>query len=319
MRPLVWLRTDLRADDNLALHAAARDATSGCLAVFLLSPGEWRAHDWAPVKVDLVLRTLAALSADLAALNIPLLIAHADEPTQIPVVLKALAHEHACDALYYNREYEVNERRRDADVERTLGSVGLQIRAFDDQVMAPPGSVRTGAGGWYTVFSPARRSRGIEEVEGRRGPGVHIPTRNGGRRRVADARHDVQVHARGGAGDVDVDNAAPDDLGLGILNHAHRASRGNGGNSEASIKALSKSRHIFPSFRKWLFRPSSVRIVSPPGERSARRSSRPDNTQTRRERGENPGRVQSLYQNRLIVQDLTHPESTDCHRRAKKL
>lgn len=158
MRPLVWLRTDLRADDNLALHAAARDATSGCLAVFLLSPGEWRAHDWAPVKVDLVLRTLAALSADLAALNIPLLIAHADEPTQIPVVLKALAHEHACDALYYNREYEVNERRRDADVERTLGSVGLQIRAFDDQVMAPPGSVRTGAGGWYTVFSPFKRA-----------------------------------------------------------------------------------------------------------------------------------------------------------------
>ena len=72
---LIWLRSDLRVHDNTALSAAA--ARGPCVAVYLLSPAQWLAHDDAPCKVDFWLRNLRDLSQTLARLNIPLLIREA--------------------------------------------------------------------------------------------------------------------------------------------------------------------------------------------------------------------------------------------------
>ena len=158
MRALVWLRADLRVRDNTALHHACRDSDRGVVAVFLLSTQEWADHDWAAVKVDFVLRTLRELSASLARLNIPLLIVPAPRKAEIPAILDRLCREHACDALYCNREYEVNESRRDDRVRATLADAGVGFRAFDDQCILPPGVVRTGAGGFFTVFTPFKKA-----------------------------------------------------------------------------------------------------------------------------------------------------------------
>ena len=94
-RPLVWFRRDLRADDNTALLAAAARADDGLVALYLLSPGEWRAHDDAPVKVDFWLRNLARLSDALHALYVPLVIATAESPADIPALVRDLARRHA--------------------------------------------------------------------------------------------------------------------------------------------------------------------------------------------------------------------------------
>jgi deoxyribodipyrimidine photo-lyase len=160
MRSLVWLRSDLRVRDNRALHAAAAQSRRGCAGVFVISPGEWLAHDWAPAKVDFVLRTLRVLREDLENRNIPLRIARAERARDIPSVLLRVAADLGCDALFFNREYEVNERRRDEAVERAFAEAGLRVRTFDDQVLIAPGTIRTGNGGWYTVFSPFRRAVG---------------------------------------------------------------------------------------------------------------------------------------------------------------
>ena len=53
---LFWLRSDLRHIDNTALSAAAKRGPT--LAVYLISPEQWLAHDDAPSKVDFWLRNL---------------------------------------------------------------------------------------------------------------------------------------------------------------------------------------------------------------------------------------------------------------------
>ena len=58
MRQLIWLRSDLRLHDNTALSAAM--AAGPTLAVYLISPEQWREHDDAACKVDFWLRNLAA-------------------------------------------------------------------------------------------------------------------------------------------------------------------------------------------------------------------------------------------------------------------
>jgi deoxyribodipyrimidine photo-lyase len=151
---MVWFRRDLRADDNTALLAAAERSDDGLVALYVLSPGEWRAHDEAPVKVDFWLRNLARLCDTLGALRIPLIVATADAPRDVPAVVRRAALEHGCTEVHANREYEVDESRRDLGVREALG---MPLHLHDDRALLPPGRVRTQSGTAYTVFTPFKR------------------------------------------------------------------------------------------------------------------------------------------------------------------
>jgi deoxyribodipyrimidine photo-lyase len=158
MTPLVWFRTDLRSSDNTALSMACRDASGGAVAVFTVCPGQWRKHDWADNKVDFILRTLDELRRGLDRLYIPLLVVQADTFREIPAVLLKTARAHHCDAIYFNREYEVNESRRDQAVTQAFTDAGLEVCAFHDQTAVAPDALRTTTGRYYTVFTPYRRA-----------------------------------------------------------------------------------------------------------------------------------------------------------------
>jgi deoxyribodipyrimidine photolyase len=64
--------------------------------------------------------------------------------------------QHQVSHLFYNYQYEFNERQRDAAVENTLRDVICQ--GFDDSVLLPPGSVLTGGGEMYKVFTPFKNA-----------------------------------------------------------------------------------------------------------------------------------------------------------------
>lgn len=165
MRPLVWFRSDLRLDDQPALHAACAEATRGVVGVFLVADTQWREHDWGAARARWTLANVAALSARLARIGIPLLLRRVPRYDDAAEELLDLARRQGCDGIFLNRELEWNERRRDAAVLARFAEAGLVARAFDDQTLVAPGAVRTGAGGFYTVFTPFRRrwERALEE------------------------------------------------------------------------------------------------------------------------------------------------------------
>lgn len=158
MRALVWFRSDLRRRDNIALAKACRRATRGVIAVFIICPEQWREHDWADIRVDFILRNLEDLSDALAKLNIPLKIITTTRFKGVPKALLELARAHECDALYFNHEYEVNERRRDEEVVELFAKNDLKAECFHDQVILAPGEVRTKDDGWYSVFTPFKKA-----------------------------------------------------------------------------------------------------------------------------------------------------------------
>ncbi len=158
MRALVWFRSCLRTTDHAALSAATRNATKGVVALFVVSPGEWRAHDYAPVKVHFILRTLAELSAQLQSLNIALVVRIAATAQDVPKVVAKVMKEFECDEVCFNREYEVNEAARDAKVREVCEKAGVTVREYTDQSLIEPGDVRTGEGRYYTVFTPFKKS-----------------------------------------------------------------------------------------------------------------------------------------------------------------
>ena len=86
-------RNDLRVSDNRALHQACRDAgrAGSVVGVFLLADEQWRLHDMAGVKADLILRTLAALRQDLETVGVPLVAIPAPRFNDAPEAIAGLA------------------------------------------------------------------------------------------------------------------------------------------------------------------------------------------------------------------------------------
>jgi deoxyribodipyrimidine photo-lyase len=157
MRPLVWFRADLRVHDNPALYHASQAADRGVIAVFNLCPKQWCEHDWGSMKVNFVLKNLAALAEALTKFNIPLCTIRTATFADTPAALLRFAERHQCDTLYFNREYEVNETRRDQAVTALFEQNGRDVVSFADQTVIEPGRVIKADGGCYTVFTPFKR------------------------------------------------------------------------------------------------------------------------------------------------------------------
>ena len=67
-----------------------------------------------------------------------------------------MCQQHQVTQLFYNYQYEFNERQRDAAVERALTDTVCQ--GFDDSVILPPGAVMTGNHEMYKVFTPYKNA-----------------------------------------------------------------------------------------------------------------------------------------------------------------
>ena len=86
MNGLVWLRSDLRIDDNPALSMASNECKK-LVCIYLLSEKEWKTHNNANVKLDFIVRNLERLSEDLHKLNIPLISASAISFDELPNII----------------------------------------------------------------------------------------------------------------------------------------------------------------------------------------------------------------------------------------
>ncbi|MFS2223524.1 deoxyribodipyrimidine photo-lyase [Pantoea sp. B65] len=151
---LVWLRNDLRINDNTALYAACRDRQAKVIALFIATPQQWRQHQMAPRQAAFIYENLQLLQQELAQRGIPLHYHQCDDFTTSVAWITAFCLQHQVDHLFYNYQYEVNEQQRDALVEKALFWQDVVVQGFDDSLLLPPGSVQTGNREMYKVFTP---------------------------------------------------------------------------------------------------------------------------------------------------------------------
>lgn len=128
------------------------------VGLYLITPEEWRAHDVSANQVDLRLRCVRELSASLAGLNIPLLVVRVPTSADVAKTVVRVAKEHGCDRVHFNKEYEIDERRRDEAVIAACTKAGIVAEGHTDQPLFEPGEIRTGEGKWYTVFTPFKKA-----------------------------------------------------------------------------------------------------------------------------------------------------------------
>ena len=165
MRNLIWFRRDLRLVDNTALFNAAKHASQGVVALFVVTPEQWKQHNDADCKVSFWIENLRLLSTGLAKFNIPLLIKTCDWFEHVPEIVLKMAKKHKCLALFFNREYEVNELKRDARVGQLCRANDIDVRRFHDRVIVPPREIETKQGKFYSVFTPYKKVWNTKALE----------------------------------------------------------------------------------------------------------------------------------------------------------
>ena len=153
---LVWFRADLRVHDNTALAAACRSQHARVLALFIATPEQWQQHDMAPRQAAFLRSHLNDLQRSLAEKGIPLIYDEVSDFTSQVNKVRQICEQHDVSHLFYNYQYEFNERQRDRQLEQALEPVVCQ--GFDDSVMLAPGTVMTGNHEMYKVFTPFKNA-----------------------------------------------------------------------------------------------------------------------------------------------------------------
>ncbi|MCK0106099.1 deoxyribodipyrimidine photo-lyase [Marinobacter sp. S0848L] len=156
MAELVWFRNDLRTADNAALTAACKSGRP-VRACFIVTPEQWREHDWSAARVQFVLEHANALSKQLAKLGITLNFLHADTFDSSVDVLEQHCRQHSISHLHFNEEYGANERKRDKQARDRLSSLDVAVKKYRDQTVAPVGQILTQKDEPYSVFTPFSR------------------------------------------------------------------------------------------------------------------------------------------------------------------
>ena len=156
MNQVVWFRQDLRIHDQVALSEAA--ARGPVIALYVLTPGQWKRHGDSPVKVDFWLRALQSLSRSLQSLDIPLKILKVDQYAQVPDAIVSFCKHWNVAAVHCHREQGVNERRRDRATYQALMQHQIEMLGYDGNTLLTPGSVKTGSDAYYRVFTPFSRA-----------------------------------------------------------------------------------------------------------------------------------------------------------------
>jgi len=157
MRNLIWFRRDLRIADNTALFNAAKHASEGVVGLFIVTPKQWKQHDDADCKVSFWIENLRLISAALSKFDIPLIIETCDGFEDSPAIVLDAAKKHKCSALFFNREYEVNELARDTQTAQLCRTNDIDVRRFHDRVIVPPREIETKQGKFYSVFTPYKK------------------------------------------------------------------------------------------------------------------------------------------------------------------
>ncbi len=140
---IVWFRRDLRLSDHPALTAAAE---AGPVVPVFCNDDRLRGPS-GDVRLAYLRATLAALDADLDGG----LVVRSGDPADS---LLAVAEETGADTIWATDDFGPYGRRRDTAVGERLAEHGLTVHYRDAPYAVAPGTILTGGGTPYKVFTP---------------------------------------------------------------------------------------------------------------------------------------------------------------------
>lgn len=167
---LIWFRNDIRIDDNPALQHAIDQAIADnqpLSAIFIAPVEQWQRHHRASIQIDLLMRHLDALASTLHKHGIDFHFFETSDFKAQQQQLESFCQQHKVTSIWLNQELELNEQLRDQALQQSMQQQGIHWHSFEIDTILPKGSVLTGDGQMYRVFSPFKRAwlRQLESIQ----------------------------------------------------------------------------------------------------------------------------------------------------------
>ena len=146
---ILWLRRDLRLEDNAALyHALKSDYPVLLLFIFDKNILDKCAKDDA--RVTFIYQTLENIKKELRAKDSDLLVKYGTPEKIWTEILK----DYEVKEIYTNHDYEPYARERDDNMAEFLTSEKIAFKTYKDQVIFEKGEILKADKTPYTVFTP---------------------------------------------------------------------------------------------------------------------------------------------------------------------
>ena len=144
---IVWLRRDLRLADQPAFHAAAE--AGPVIPVFVLDDAAAGDHAYGGASLWWLHHSLDSLGKSLARHKSKIVLRRGDAAKE----LAAIAKETGATALHAVRHYEPWWVKAQEALGKALPE-GCELVLHDGNYLAEPGSVTSGTGGQYKIYTP---------------------------------------------------------------------------------------------------------------------------------------------------------------------
>jgi len=148
---VVWLRRNLRLDDNRALAAALRAADT-VVPVFVLDD-HFLTEDFSPPRLAFLAESLREFEGAVDAKGGRLVVRNGPAGD----ALAALCRETGADAVFTHADHEPHGAALLEDARRALSAQGTSLHAVEDLLLLPPGEIATQEGRPFTVYTPFSR------------------------------------------------------------------------------------------------------------------------------------------------------------------
>ncbi|MEX2607444.1 MAG: deoxyribodipyrimidine photo-lyase [Kiritimatiellia bacterium] len=142
---LLWFRNDLRLHDHPALTAAV-ESGAPVIPVYLYTPDADAPWEPGGASKWWLHHALTDLQDQLHKRGSTLILRSGSEPG---VLLESLLKETGAEQIYWNRRYEPSQVELDSDLKKRFPA-----KSFRGSMLWEPGTVTTGSGDPYKVFTP---------------------------------------------------------------------------------------------------------------------------------------------------------------------
>lgn len=155
MKSLVWIRNDLRVEDNLALSSALQ--TGATEVVFIACVSQWQQHYEADAKIGLKADVLANISQQLADSAIPFHLLECDTFMQCAPLLLQLCQQRQITDIWFYDEIPLDEQLRDQAVTELLAKHHITTHSCGWDLLLPK-PLYNKQGLPFKVFTPFYKS-----------------------------------------------------------------------------------------------------------------------------------------------------------------
>jgi deoxyribodipyrimidine photo-lyase len=150
---IIWLRRDLRFNDNAALYHALK-SNNAVLPIFIFDRNILkRLDDEHDARISFIHQTLVQLQAELNKIGSTIKVYYG-----LPIeIWKNIITEFRVEKVFINGDYGLYARKRDPAVEELLKENNISFHSYKDQVIFEKEEVLKDDGKPYTVFTPYSR------------------------------------------------------------------------------------------------------------------------------------------------------------------